>query len=245
MAKNLMMLYGINSVWERLLCDPLSIRKVFLENSFSDKRIEKLIQLNNINCKRVSAEQLMRIKPAKGLQKIVAKAEQFQYTLLDNIFDSFEGKGRTVIFLDNINDPQNIGVIIRTVACLGGFSLVLPRRHTCGINDTVVHVASGGENYVPIAQVNNLTEAILAARSRGYTVIGSMASEDAEDISRVEFSFPLGIVFGSEGDGIRKVIRPFLDIRVKIPMEGARLSLNVNNACAIFCYRVVQQRREG
>ncbi len=240
-----MVLYGINSVYERLRCDPLSIQEVFLDDSFADKRIQELISKHKIRFRRVSARALRRIKPAKGLQKVVARVNEFRYASLDQIFEPIKGQRRTVIFLDNINDPQNIGVIIRTIACFGGFGLVLPKKHTCGINDTVVHVASGGENYLPIAQVSNLAKTISFARNKGYTIVGSMASEDAEDIRQVKFLFPLGIVLGSEGDGIRKIIRPFLDKRVKIPMEGAALSLNVNNACAIFCYSVFCQQRGG
>lgn len=243
MAKNLMVLYGINSVRQRLISNPSSIRKIFLEDSFRDKSIEKLILKYGISCQRVSRRRLQQIKSAKGLQKIAAKTEQFRYLIFDEMLESSIGKNQNLIFLDNINDPQNIGVIIRTLACLGGFSLVLPQRHTCGINDTVIHVASGGENYVPIAQVSNLAKAVKKAQNQGYTIIGSMTTEDAEDIREVNFRFPVGIILGSESDGIRKVIRPLLDMRVYIPMEGAGLSLNVNNACAIFCYSIMQKRK--
>lgn len=238
-----MFLYGVNSVAERLRHKPESIQRIFLEESFADKEIQELIRKKRVSCQRVSAKALRRIKPAKGLQKIVAKVEEFQYAQLDQIVKLSGDQRPIIIFLDNIGDPQNIGVIIRTLACFGGFALVLPKKYTCGVNDTVMHVASGGENYVLISQVGNLAKTIGFVRDQGYTILGSMVGEDAEDICEVEFPFPLGVVFGSEGDGIRKVIRPFLDRQVRIPMEGAALSLNVNNACAVFCFKALMQKK--
>lgn len=238
-----MVLYGINSVLERLKANPGSIKTIFIEESFFDKRIEKLIKENKVCCQRVSGRELKKIKPAKGLQKITARVNDFCFTPFNRILKPKNNNYFTVIFLDGINDPQNIGVIIRTAACLGGFALVLPQRYTCGINDTVIHVASGGENYLPIAKVDDLAKALSAAKDCGYTIAGSMASEDAEDIRKVNYLFPLGVVLGSEGSGIRKNIRKYFDLRVKIPMEGAKLSLNVNNACAIISYSLLLQRK--
>jgi len=243
MVKDLMTLYGINSVRERLYSNPASVQKVFLEQSFKNKDIEALIKKYRISFERVSPKALSRIKAAKGLQKVVAKVEPFKYYPIERLLGESGAKSLVVVFLDNINDPQNIGVIIRTLACFGGFGIVLPKKHTCGINDTVMHVASGGENYVPVARVKSLSTAVEAAREKGYMIAGSIASEDAENIQNVSFSFPLGVVFGSEGEGIRKSIRGLLDLRVCIPMEGAPLSLNVNNACAIFCYNILRQRK--
>jgi 23S rRNA (guanosine2251-2'-O)-methyltransferase len=128
-------------------------------------------------------------------------------------------------------------------ACFGGISLIVPSREACQVNETVLHVASGGENYVPIANVNNLAPAIDDAKKLGFWIAGAVVDEDAENITEVSFPFPLGVVLGSEGKGIRKGLQKRLDIRARIPMRGAALSFNVSMACAIFCHEITKQKQ--
>jgi 23S rRNA (guanosine2251-2'-O)-methyltransferase len=241
MAKNLMILYGINSVLERLKCDPTSIRKIFIEESFTHREIEGLITKHNTRFDIVSARDLKRITPAKDLQKIVAKVEQFEYVPFE---DLLKQKSKiALVFLDGVHDPHNVGVILRTLACYGGFALVLPEHAACSINDTVMHVASGGENYVPVAQVPEITAAVAKARTRGFAVYGSLAAGEAESITALTFIFPLAIVLGAEARGISEDVITNVDHKIMIPMDGAPLSFNVNNACAIMCYEISKQRK--
>jgi 23S rRNA (guanosine2251-2'-O)-methyltransferase len=131
---------------------------------------------------------------------------------------------------------------MRTAACFGGFALVIPTGGSCEVNETVLHVASGGENYIKISRVSDLTGAVIKAKGAGYAVMGTLVGEEADDIYKVSLSFPLAFVLGSEGKGIRPDVKKHLDIKARIPMEGASLSFNVNMACAIFCYEVCKQR---
>jgi 23S rRNA (guanosine2251-2'-O)-methyltransferase len=241
MAKNLMILYGINSILERLKCDPESIRKIFIEESFTHREIERLITKNNTRFDIVSVRELKRITPAKDLQKIVAKVEQFEYVPFE---DLLKQKSKTaLVFLDGIHDPHNVGVILRTLACYGGFALVLPEHAACSINDTVMHVASGGENYVPVAQVPDLSAAVAKAHARGFTLYGSLPAGEASAITTLTFTFPLAIVLGAEARGISEDVLAKVDHKIMIPMDGAPLSFNVNNACAIMCYEIAKQRK--
>jgi len=137
-----------------------------------------------------------------------------------------------------VNDPHNLGVILRTAACFGGFAVVIPEFEACEVNETVLHVASGGENYIPVSRVTNISKAIGRAKDAGYWIVGAVVDEDAADINETELPFPLGLVLGSEGSGIRPGIKKHLDVKIYIPMKGASLSLNVNIACAIFCYEI-------
>lgn len=233
-----MFLYGKNSVLERLKINPKSIKKIFLQNNFELPYIEKLIKANNIPIVRVSGKELAKIKQGENTQGIVGKIDKFEYSPFEDLLN----KELTLIFLDRIYDPQNLGAIIRTAACFGGFAIIIPKFKACEVNETVLHVASGGENYISISMVSNLLNAIIWAKESGYWVMGAEVSDEAEDINKVSFPFPLALVLGSEWKGIRYGIRKHLDLKVRIPMNGAKLSFNVVIACAIFCHEIAKQR---
>jgi len=238
LSSNAMVLYGRNSVLERLKTNPQSIRKIFLQDDFSVPEIEKLIRAKNIPVERLSAKDLARVKPTKDLQGITARVDKFKYVSFEDLLE----KQLTLIFLDRINDPHNLGAIMRSAACFGGFGVVIPKFQACEVTEAVLHVASGGENYVPVAMVSNISNTIIAAKKSGYWIMGAMVSSDAEDIHKVSLLFPLGIVFGSEGEGIRYGIQKHLDLKARIPMRGAQLSFNVAMACAIFCHEIAKHK---
>lgn len=243
MAKNHMYLYGKNSISERIKADQGSMRAVYLREGLSLPAIEKAIARGKIPCERLSAAALEKMRPQKDLQGVVAKVDLFKYTPSDILMqDALEG-GRTLLFLDRVNDPHNLGVIIRLAACFGGFSLIIPSREAAQVNETVLHVASGGESYVPIASENNLAPVIDDAKKLGFWIAGAVVDEQAEDLTRVSLPFPLGLVLGSEGGGIRKGLLKRLDLRLFIPMRGAPLSFNVNMACGIFCHEITRQKQ--
>ena len=235
-----MFLYGKNSVKERLSVNPKSIRNIFLKNSFSQPEIEKLIALNHIPTERLA--DLSRIKEGQNLQGIIAKIDNFEYIAFDEIISP--SNPLTIIFLDRIYDPQNLGAIIRTVACFGQFAIVIPKFEACEVTETVLHIASGGENYVPVAMVTNLSQSIAIAKEYEYWIVGAMVDSDAQDINKVSLPFPLGLVLGSEGKGIRHGLQKHLDLKVYIPMSGAKISFNVTIACAIFSYEIDKQRNK-
>ncbi|MEA3560927.1 MAG: 23S rRNA (guanosine(2251)-2'-O)-methyltransferase RlmB [Candidatus Omnitrophota bacterium] len=242
MARNFMLLYGRNSVFERLKTNSKTIRKILLQDNFNVPRIEKLIKTNNIPVERLSSSQLANLKHAKDLQGIAARVDRFEYIPFDDLLNKPKNEQLALIFLDRINDPHNLGVIIRTAACFGGFGVVIPKFEACEVNETVLHVASGGENYTPVSIVTNLSNAVIKVGKSGYWIVGAVVSEKAEDIGKVSLPFPLGLVLGSEGGGIRYGLEKHLDIKAHIPMQGARLSFNVNMACAIFCHEICKQR---
>jgi 23S rRNA (guanosine2251-2'-O)-methyltransferase len=242
LAKNRFYLYGKNSVIERLKADPGSIRQIFLQDNFNAPELIKLLKSKSIPVKHVSEKELLRIKRADRLQGIVAETGKYQYTPLEDILRTGPGLRRSLIFLDGLNDPHNLGSIMRIAACFGGFALVIPEHGSCEINETVIHVASGGENFVPVARVTNLTPALLKAKKAGYWAVGTVV-EDGEDINNTSLPFPLCLVLGAEGKGIRYGIQKHLDLKVSLPMKGAQLSLNVAMACAIFANEIDRQRQ--
>jgi len=241
LAKSYMVLYGKNPVLERLRANPSTIRKVFLAEKFNEPEVLRLIEERRIEVERLPADALAKKRPAKDLQGIYAKTDKFQYADFENLLEKDERERPTLLFLDRVNDPHNLGVILRTAACFGGFAVVIPEHEACEVTETVLHVASGGENYTPVARVTNISKAIEKAKDAGYWILGAVVDEDARNLLETDLPFPLGLVLGSEGSGIRPGTQKHLDMKVVIPMKGARLSLNVNIACAIFCHEIARQ----
>ena len=236
-----MFLYGKNSVFTRLRANPRSIRRILVRENFDISSIKEKAQLYKIPIVRVSSKKLSKIKPGKNLQGIVAGVKPFEYTPIESLLSSPQ-KNLSFIFLDEVYDPQNLGAIIRTAACLGNFAIVIPRHRACGVTETVLHIASGGENFVPISLVSNLSNTLKEVKKKGYWIIGAIPQGD-RDVTTTRFPFPVGVVLGSEQGNVRYGVRKQIDLAAAIPMEGEALSLNVAVACAIFCYEVVKQRR--
>jgi 23S rRNA (guanosine2251-2'-O)-methyltransferase len=236
-----MYLYGKNSVLERLKIAPRSIQEICIQDNFRTQSIIDTIKESNIPLKRVTEKELLRIKRADRLQGIVAKVNKFAYTPFEKILHEPGRDQLSLLFLDGINDPHNLGSIMRIAACFCGFALVIPRHSSCEVNETVIHVASGGENYVPVSQVTNLTTALREAKKTGYWAVGTVI-EGGDDVNTVSLPFPLCLLLGSEGKGIRPGLQNLLDLKVSLPMKGAQLSLNVAMACAVFAHEIARQR---
>jgi 23S rRNA (guanosine2251-2'-O)-methyltransferase len=236
-----MLLYGKNSILECLKANPESIKRIFIQENFNALEIMEIIESANIPLKRVTEKELLRIKRADRLQGIVAEVDKFTYTPLEKLLYRSEDKPLSFIFLDSINDPHNLGSIMRITACFGDFAIVIPRHGSCEVNETVLHVASGGENFTPVSIVTNLSNALMEAKKAGYWAVGAVV-EGGKDINNITLPFPLCLVLGSEGKGIRYGLQKHLDLKVTLPMGGAPLSLNVAMACAILCHEITRQR---
>jgi len=233
-----MLIYGKNSIKERLNTNPKSIKQLFVQDNFSDRDLIALAQRNNIHIVYKNEWEMRRTKRADRLQGLIAEIEPFRYARLEDILD---GCQRDIIFLDELNDPQNLGSIIRIAACFGNLAVCLPEFGSCSVNETVLHVASGGENYVPIVRAPSLSFAIKKAKEKGYVIVGT-AVEGGKDLSVEPLPFPLGIIMGSEGEGISNELKKYIDLNLTIPMRGAKLSFNVAMATSIFCFEIARQR---
>lgn len=240
-VKGLMFLYGKNSVLERIKENPKSIRRIYLEDKFTSSGVLEAIDASGLPVKRVTEKELTRIKRADRLQGIVAEVEKFAYTPFEELLEAKKYKNISFLFTDNINDPHNLGSIIRITACFGGFAVIVPRHASCEVTDAAMHVASGGENFVPVSMINNTLAALIKAKESGYWTVGTVV-EGGEDINGVKLPFPVALVLGSEGKGIRPGVKKHLDVKVTLPMKGAKLSLNVAMAAAIFCHEIAKQK---
>ncbi len=237
-----MKIYGKNPVLERLKADPKSINHIFVEIGNSEHAyIAMKAKKHGIPVSLVPTSKMMKLGRTLNTQGLLMEVKDFAYVDYDDLVEEALPLDLTLLFLDGITDPQNFGAILRTVACLGGFAIVIPTHGSVDVTDTVMRVACGGENYVKIAKVNNLNNAIEKAKSKGFWIAGSVLKE-GEDIAKAKLPLPMGLVIGSEGKGIREVTMTRLDVKLTVPMAQPRLSLNASHATTLFCYEIKKQK---
>lgn len=238
-----MRLFGKNSIIERLRSNPASIRKIYIQHGFKGTLfIHKKARQKGISVFQIPQSKMMKIGRDKNTQGIIADVDDVEYTDYEDLLETAVKKNRCLVFLDGLNDPQNLGAIIRSLACLGKFSIVLPTHDSVSVTEAVLRVASGGENYVPVAKVSNLGNAIKKAKNENVVMIGAVV-KDGRCLSDVQLPYLLGVVIGSEQKGIRDVIRKLLDIEVSIPMACDTLSFNAAHATTVLCYEVTRQKK--
>lgn len=238
-----MRIYGRNSLTERLKVSPKSVTDIFIEKNVElPQSIKHICKTQNIPIRYISEKEFGRISRNIRTQGIIAEIGEFKYSNLEDILSQPAAKLPAILFLDNLNDPQNLGAILRSAACFGGFTLVLPKHDSLEVTEAVLRVASGGENYVPVSRVTNLSQAIEIARNQGYWIAGAV-TEGGQELTGLNLNFPLGLVIGSEAKGIRQGLMRHLDFRLTIPMSGAGLSFNVAASAAILCYEASRQRK--
>ena len=236
-----MKLYGKNPVIERIKRNPSSIKKLYLQKKTDLSSVVKEAKEGKVDF--ISSDKAFISELAQGAhtQGVIAEVDEFRYEEFSNIVSRALKKKTVLVFLDGVTDPQNLGGVIRNLACLGGFSLILPEHDAAWVNETVLRVANGGENYVKVAKVANIATTLKKIKEKGIWTAGAVV-ENAVDIKDAEFNFPLAVVIGSEGKGIRPGVLKGLDERVFLPMPGAQLSYNVATAAALFCYEVTKRK---
>ena len=237
-----MKLYGKNPVLERIKTNPKTIKRVLIEQGHSESSyIHQKGKQFSIPVLSVPYTKIQKLAHNLNTQGIIAEVEDFPYMDINDLLQIALEKKWSVLFLDNLTDPQNLGGIMRTCGSLGGFAIVLPTTESVGVTETVLRVACGGDNYVTVAKVSNLGNAIEKAKKLGFWMMGT-AIKGSKSILEVKLQFPLGLVLGSEDKGVREIIRKKLDQEVMIPMKYERMSLNVAHASSILCYEICRQR---
>ncbi len=239
-----MKIYGRNPVIERLRTNPKSIRKIFLQQGFKDSSaFRQKARKWGIPIILTAKSKMQKIGRNVNTQGIVIVVDPFEYLPFEDLLENAVKKKHTILLLDRINDPQNLGAILRSLACLGRFSVVLPTHESVSVTEVVLRIASGGENYVPVAKVSNLVQAIKKAKDVGYWIAGAVVDE-GDDIYKLSLPSPVALVVGSEQKGIRDTIRNKLDVAITIPMFSETLSLNVAQAASILCYEITKQKKQ-
>ena len=240
-----MKLYGKNPVLERLKSNPKSIRKILIAQDHPELSYIRLKAKKwNIPLFAIPKDRMYKLGQNLHAQGLLVEVEDFSYLPYDELLDQAFDKNQSLIFLDQLNDPQNLGGIIRSLACLGGFGIVLPKHSSVEVTEAVLRVACGGDNYVSISKVSNLGNAIASAKQKGFSIAGTVV-KDGQSLMDTAFNFPLALVVGSEQKGIRDIVKKHLNVEVTIPMMHARLSFNVAHAATILAYEITRQKKQN
>ena len=235
-----MRLYGKRPVAERLRAAPKTIRALMIQQDTDAAEIVKTAKAAGVPFLSKSKAEFARIAPEAHTQGVLAEVAEFRYAELEDLLHRTKPRP-TLILLDRVTDPQNLGAILRTLACFGGFALVLPKHDSAEVTETVLRVACGGENYVPVARVTNLAQASEKAKKAGYWIAGT-ALKGGTPLHSADWPVPLAVVLGSEGTGIRPGLEKHLELTLTLPMPGAPLSFNVATAAALVAYEITRRR---
>ena len=190
----------------------------------------------------VSKERMEQLSETKKHQGVIAMAAAYKYAELEDILENARQKGEApfIILLDNIEDPHNLGAIIRTANLAGAHGVVIPKRRAVGLTGTVAKASAGAINYTPVAKVTNLTATIKELKEQGmWFVCADMGGTSMYDL---DLKGSIGLVIGNEGEGVSKLIKENCDFIASIPMKGDIDSLNASVATGVLAYEIVRQR---
>jgi len=190
----------------------------------------------------VGKERLDQISEAGKHQGVIAYAAAYEYAEVEDILKLAEEKGEVpfIILLDNIEDPHNLGAIIRTANLAGAHGVIIPKRRAVGLTATVAKTSAGALNYTPVAKVTNLSHTIEELKKQGIWFV--CADMEGKSMYRQDLKGPIGLVIGSEGDGVSRLVKEKCDFTAAIPMKGEIGSLNASVAAGVLAYEIVRQR---
>lgn len=242
------LLYGVNPVLEALRADRVPSEMMIAEG-VRDQRLRELIELaraKNVSIKRVPREKLDREAGSTHHQGVIAHVASASYSNADELIESIstatDRDGQPLILiLDGIEDPRNLGAILRTAECAGVRGVFIPERRAAGLNETVAKASAGAVEHLPIARVTNLSTLIRQLKERNLWVVGT-AGDASIDYVDWDWTRPSALVLGAEGTGLHRLVREHCDALVRIPVHGKIESLNVSVAGGILLYEALRQR---
>lgn len=236
---------GRNPVIEALKSGA-NIDTIYIDgNGGSLSIIRRLAKENGIVVKDADDKKLSRLSGGASHQGVVAEGACGEYVTVEDILAVSQKNGTKpfIIICDEIEDPHNLGAIIRTAETSGADGVIIPKRRSASLNATVFKTSAGAASYVPVARVPNLAACIDTLKENGVWIYGTDAS--GTDYSETDFTGGVALVIGSEGFGISKLIQKKCDFMIKLPMLGKINSLNASVAAGIFMYEVLRQRRSS
>ncbi len=190
----------------------------------------------------VGKERLSQLTQTGKHQGVIAYAAAYAYSEIDDMLKLAEERGEDpfLILLDGIEDPHNLGAIIRTANIAGAHGVIIPKRRAASLTATVAKTSAGALNYTPVAKVTNLVKTMEELKEKGLWF--ACADMDGEPMYGLNLTGPIGLVIGSEGEGVSRLVKENCDFTAAIPMKGEITSLNASVACGILAYEVVRQR---
>jgi 23S rRNA (guanosine2251-2'-O)-methyltransferase len=235
---------GRNPVLEALKSGR-DINKIFIIEGLHKGVMLQITQIakeNNVIVQFVPKKKLDQMNEGNH-QGVIAHVAAYQYSELDDLFKLAEQRNEPPFFLilDEIEDPHNLGSIMRTADAVGAHGIIIPKRRAVGLTATVAKVSTGAIEYIPVVRVTNIARTIEELKERGIWIAGTDA-KGSQDYRRLDGGMPIGLVIGSEGKGMGRLIRDKCDFLFHLPMEGKVTSLNASVAAAILMYEVHRKR---
>lgn len=238
------MIIGKNPVIEAL-SSGRSVNKVFTSEHLNPNTLKKLQQLA-----REAGTIVQKVPKTKldsmsdgNHQGIIAYVASYQYGTMDELFQRAESRGEEPFFiiLDELEDPHNLGSILRTADATGVHGVIIPKRRSVGLTATVAKTAAGAIEHVPVVRVTNIANTIDELKEKNVWVVGT-EGEAKEDFRRLDGKLPIAVVIGNEGKGISRLVKQKCDWTVSLPMSGEVSSLNASVACSLLLYEVYRKR---
>jgi 23S rRNA (guanosine2251-2'-O)-methyltransferase len=239
---------GINPVKEALR-GSRNIFELFIADGAADQRVGKLSDLageKGVPVRRRSKADISRLAGTEHHQGVALRIEAFSYAELEDVLITWKEKGSEtiVVVLDGIQDPHNLGALIRSAACAGAEFVVIPRDRAAGVTATAEKVAAGAAETIPIVQVTNIATTLEQLKDAGFWIYGA-DEKSGETLYRQKLTGNIALVIGGEGEGIRPLVRKKCDVVFSIPLSGGVSSLNASVAGGIAMFEAVRQRLPG
>lgn len=232
-----MLVYGRN-VAKELLENGKIVQKIILQDGFSDKEINSLIEKRKVPVKYKSKREIDRLAPGVH-QGIILFIPDYKYKDISDVLDD---EAKFFVILDHLEDPHNLGAIIRTCEAAKVDALIMPKDRQAQVNSTVMKTSAGTLDNVSIVTVTNLVSTIDELKKNGFWIVGT-ALEDSVDYRSIDYSGKIALVIGNEGSGMSKLVKNACDFIAKIPMYGTTNSLNASVASGIMIYEVIRNRK--
>ncbi|MDD5936180.1 MAG: 23S rRNA (guanosine(2251)-2'-O)-methyltransferase RlmB [Clostridiales bacterium] len=235
---------GRNAVTEAFRAGK-TIDRLFILDGCQDGPIKTIIReakKGDTIIQFVKKERLDQMSEDGKHQGVIAYAAAYDYAEVDDILNAAKEKGEPpfILILDGIEDPHNLGAMIRTANQAGVHGIIIPKRRAVGLTGTVAKVSAGAINYVPVAKVTNLVATMEELKEKGLWFV--CADMDGEVMYRQNLTGPIGLVIGNEGDGVSRLVKENCDFVTKIPMSGNIDSLNASVAMGVLAFEIVRQR---
>jgi 23S rRNA (guanosine2251-2'-O)-methyltransferase len=240
-------IYGINAVSEALKARGRAFEWVGMAKERHDLRLQRLIE----DCRRLAVPvrflqrtELDRMAGNAAHQGVVAVTSAKQYSDLDDVVAAKRGQYSLVVVLDGIEDPHNLGAILRTADAAGADGIVIPERRAASVTGTVTKASAGASEHLPIAKVTNIARTVEELKERNIWTVG-LDERGSQIYDALDYNMDCALVLGAEGKGLHDLVKRKCDFLVSIPMLGKVSSLNVSVAAAVVLYEIARQRRAG
>ena len=221
------------------------IDKVYILDGCQDGPIRSIVReakKHDTLVKYVTKERLDQLSETGKHQGVIAYAAAYEYAEVDDILEGARKKGEPpfIFLLDNIEDPHNLGAIIRTANLAGAHGVIVPKHRAVGLTATVAKTSAGALNYTPVAKVTNLVQTMEMLKEKGIWFV--CADMNGQRMYDLDLKGPIGLVIGNEGEGVSRLVRENCDFTATIPMKGDIDSLNASVAAGVLAYEIVRQR---